>query len=602
MAPSDLNNTKQDAFSKWRPLYHLIAPQGWLNDPCAPCYDASTGKYHLGFQWSPDSWDWGNIAWGAATSQDLVNWTVSDAPSIAPSPTEDPAGVFTGAISPVSLPREGSQNHLTCFYTSAQGSNIHYTKPYERGSEALRAATSVDSGMSWQRHQDFILPGPPEHLPVTGWRDPYMFRWDRMDIARGYKPGSNLYGIISGGIRDKSPTVFLYMVDEADPTKWTFVSTLLELGLQFAPTLLGGDLGVNWEVANIVTLKDQDHDEFDVLIVGVEGCKVTEEECTAISKPVTRSARSGRSQKWLCGDVKQSTQTVEPKMEHRFSGVLDWGMFYAANSFYDPVSEAQVVHGWVLEEDLDDELREAQGWSGFISLPRTLSMQTIKSVDPCCIPALNQVPGFAYRDDGHGGMNVSTICCQPHPHLKTLRRGESSHLNSLASLSGLSEACDVQDKGVQLPGLPGFELEMSMSLDTDVETIGIDIFHSIDREAYTRILLQPSESLITIERSQSRRTDVVKPIKLDDEIAHHAFLTLRDSITSATKPENLEIRIFFDVSVFEVFVNSRTVLTTRVYPNSGRCFGVVPFVVDSKNTKSRTQLERLRVWALKPST
>ena len=46
-----------------------------MNDPCAPGYDASTGLFHLMYQWNPHSHLWDNISWGAATSSDLVTWT-----------------------------------------------------------------------------------------------------------------------------------------------------------------------------------------------------------------------------------------------------------------------------------------------------------------------------------------------------------------------------------------------------------------------------------------------------------------------------------------------------------------------------------------------
>jgi len=48
-----------------------------MNDPCAPGYDASTGLFHLMYQWNPYSHLWDNISWGAATSSDLVSWTYS---------------------------------------------------------------------------------------------------------------------------------------------------------------------------------------------------------------------------------------------------------------------------------------------------------------------------------------------------------------------------------------------------------------------------------------------------------------------------------------------------------------------------------------------
>jgi sucrose-6-phosphate hydrolase SacC (GH32 family) len=33
-----------------RPSFHITAPWGWMNDPCAPGYDSTTGLYHLFYQ------------------------------------------------------------------------------------------------------------------------------------------------------------------------------------------------------------------------------------------------------------------------------------------------------------------------------------------------------------------------------------------------------------------------------------------------------------------------------------------------------------------------------------------------------------------------
>jgi sucrose-6-phosphate hydrolase SacC (GH32 family) len=32
------------------PSFHITAPWGWMNDPCAPGYDQTTGLYHLFYQ------------------------------------------------------------------------------------------------------------------------------------------------------------------------------------------------------------------------------------------------------------------------------------------------------------------------------------------------------------------------------------------------------------------------------------------------------------------------------------------------------------------------------------------------------------------------
>jgi beta-fructofuranosidase len=413
--------------------------------------------------------------------------------------TEDHAGVFTGAMTSAKLLRDGSQDHLSCFYTSAQGSNIHYTKPYAKGSEVLHAATSIDGGLSWQRHAaNPILPGPPEHLSVTGWRDPYTFHNSSFDIARGLSPGSTLYGIISGGIRDVSPTIFLYTIETADPTEWTFLSTLLEPGLNAHPTALGGDLGINWEVANIISLLDENNgEEHTVLVVGVEGCTVV----TNTSTPIPRVARSARSQRWISGkplptsaSSSSSSSDSSIKLSHEFSGLLDWGLFYAANSFYDPINKQRVVFGWILEEDLSRELRAAQGWSGFVSLPRTLAMQTIHHVDASCKHLLDTVPGFIYSKDREGSLNVSTICCTPAPQLQCLRYGDVMTLDSLACFSSLEDVGVDTDRVLKFPGLPSLELDAVFTFNKYVD-LGIDILHSSGKQKqHPHIELNPRPS------------------------------------------------------------------------------------------------------------
>lgn len=59
-----------------------------MNDPCAPGYDASTGLFHLMYQWNPYSHLWDHISWGAATSSDLVSWTYSSSEVSVSAPFE----------------------------------------------------------------------------------------------------------------------------------------------------------------------------------------------------------------------------------------------------------------------------------------------------------------------------------------------------------------------------------------------------------------------------------------------------------------------------------------------------------------------------------
>ncbi|KAI9375888.1 glycosyl hydrolase [Aspergillus egyptiacus] len=569
------SNTRE--FARWRPSFHLIAPHSWLNDPCGPGYDPSTGKYHVAYQWNPKDNDWGNISWGRATSSDLVSWDVDTETCLVPAESYDSKGIFTGCFLPTNL--HGKQDGtLTYFYTSVSQLPIHFTLPYSPGCETLSIAVSQDSGRTWQRHsQNPILLGPPSGVSVTAWRDPYVFSWPSApEKARGLHGGKDvLYGLISGGIRDRTPTTFLYAIERERLTEWHYLGDLINTSLNFTPSRWSGDYGKNWEVTNLVTLVDDDGESRDFLIMGTEGC-MADSQCADKDQTPARERRIQRSQLWMC--IKENTEpSTSSPMEYAFGGIFDSGLFYAANSFWDPVAEQQVVFGWITEEDLPDDVRKEQGWSGLISLPRIPKLQTLRRVKRArTTPRLNDITSIEAIPDGDGTYTVRTLGVGLDPRVKKLRETAKETTVDSISLGILQGSASSQ------PWVPmdttRWEIEAEIAVGKNCRQVGLTIYHDSDRKFRTVLFWDPFTETFQIDRPDLSDTPFSRSnINHGPEVAPHTLFTtvnktsdsrlfgLLSTTTETETEEPLRIRALFDGSVLEVLVNDRTIITTRIY-------------------------------------
>ncbi|KAH7070006.1 glycosyl hydrolase [Paraphoma chrysanthemicola] len=591
LVASRLDETSSVDLSKqWRPAFHLVAPRGWLNDPCGPGYDPIKDVYHLGFQWNPNDTEWGNISWGAAISHDMITWQVLERPSMEPSSVHDTGGVFSGCMLPTAV-NGSADGTLTAIYTSVSRLPIHHTLPYHRKSESVALATSTDSGRTWTRHlRNSVLVEPPPNLDVTGWRDPFVRPWPAMDeVLRGYDAkdaGESLYAIVAGGIRGKTPTAFLYRVHAQALDNWRYLGPLITPGANYCPSpRWTGDLGLNWEVTNFLSLSSTDGAiARDFLICGVEGCLATAD---AIN--VEGNMRATTAQMWICG-------LLEPHeggwMKYRYSGKLDHGTYYADNSFWDPKTRQHIIHGWVLEDDLDSKLRRQQGWAGAISLPRILKLHVLHSVVGTLMSPLSSIGSIELLPEDEDGskFTVVSLCAIPDSRLSNLR--------------GPSILSIRQTNPMILGTLAQWEMKLDFEVMEDEGQVGFDIVHSATE--YTRVYFEISSENIIVDRNYSSSHPAIRRCR---EQAPHTLLKIRqpykdDSGRYEDKLETLSFHVFYDCSILEVFVNERTAITTRIYPTSGTSNGVKPFITGGGGTVSdiSTQVLRFDLWALNKTT
>ena len=128
---------------KLRPQLHFTSRRGWNNDSNGMVY--YDGEYHLFYQHNPFGWNWGNMTWGHAISEDMIHWTeLGDA--IHP----DRLGtIFSGSavvdINNTAGFQAGDEKVIVCIYTSAGGTN-----PMSKGQPFTQSiAYSNDRGRTW---------------------------------------------------------------------------------------------------------------------------------------------------------------------------------------------------------------------------------------------------------------------------------------------------------------------------------------------------------------------------------------------------------------------------------------------------------------------
>ncbi|KAJ5304266.1 uncharacterized protein N7443_003926 [Penicillium atrosanguineum] len=576
--PEDLSvqilNTAK-SFTRWRPSYHLMPHTGWMNDPCAPGYDPDTGLYYVSFQWNPNGPDWGDICWGTATSRDLIHWEIQDQPILQPNNSYDSKGVFTGCF--VKL-KDGSLNYI---YTSVSALPIHHTLPHQRGCETLSIATSFDHGDTWNKSErNPTLPGEPAGLDVTGWRDPFCAPWPNMSKALGLDSGT-LFGVVSGGIRGVTPTTFLYKISSEDLGDWAYISPLTNFGLNFRPSRWSGDLGKNWEVTNFLTLNDETDVSIshELLIMGIEGCL---EDNSEGSKRDGGPSRPSRGQLWMSGCLQKINDSDEVTMSYDFGGHLDHGCLYAANSFFDPRSQRHIYWGWITEEDLCDEIRHQQGWSGTLSMPRQIQIQTVHSVTGALVSILSSITSVDLKKEENGTFTVRTLASEPYQPL----------VNHLRHAPNVRQYCvgkttfEPSGQEIELPWNGPrsihWELECSFKISGSCSKVGVSIGHTRGKPDHSRIsimsranttdfansttmIFEPLRETFTINRPSFPGLGSALLINSSPEVAPHTLFTTRNPDTNEECTETLDIRAWRDNSVLEIFVNGRTAISTRLY-------------------------------------
>lgn len=235
---------------------------------------------------------------------------------------------------------------------------------------------------------------------------------------------------------------------------------------------------------------------------------------------------------YLTGDYNQDRFTP------RSQGLLDAGGYLYAPQVMIDGNGRRLMWGW-LQEGRDDEAQGEAGWSGVMSLPRELSL----------------------RADG-------TVASRPVPELQRLRQ---------ATL--YDEARKVRSGAQPLLEARGRFLEIEMVCRPQgAARFGLGLLRSFDGHEATRIIYHVAREQLIVDRERSSLDN-------GDRERHQAACPLVDG--------RLQLQIYVDGSVIEVFANDTTCMTTRSYPTLPESQQVTLFA-----ERGGVSLDSLRIWRL----
>lgn len=315
-------NRARCAEAPWRPVYHIAAPCGWINDPNGFCY--YDGAYHLFYQYHPYSAGWGPMHWGHVRSKDLTEW--EECPiALAPGEAYDVDGCFSGSA----LEKDGK---LYVMYTGHVDLPVKGPGACDRV-ESQCLAVSADGLRFEKLAANPVIAKPPEGDIHPGhFRDPKIWRM-----------GGKYYCVVGSRTKDEHGQALLFASD--DIKRWEFVNVMASGD---------GDVGFMWECPSF-----ERAGETDILICSPQGMRPR-------GKQYLNLHQSG----YMLGKLDEERGVFS----HGPFALLDYGFdFYAPQTMTDPNGRILMI-GWM--DMWESEMPEqADGWAGVMSTPRELAVR-----------------------------------------------------------------------------------------------------------------------------------------------------------------------------------------------------------------------------------
>ncbi|MDE0684803.1 MAG: GH32 C-terminal domain-containing protein, partial [Candidatus Poribacteria bacterium] len=163
-----------------------------------------------------------------------------------------------------------------------------------------------------------------------------------------------------------------------------------------------------------------------------------------------------------------------------------------------------------------------------------------------------------------------SLLIEPVPELESLRMNPKTRENITLNADEMN-----------LEDIRGNCLELAVEIDpSNAAEVGVQVLCSPDQAERTGILYVPAEETLKIDISRSTLNETIRYPHYRDAGGtarlpeSEQFVDAQRAPFSLKGSETLQLRIYVDKSVVEVFANGRQCITQRVYPTRADSTGV----------------------------
>ena len=306
-----------------KPLFHVTAPTGWINDPNG--FSVYDGKIHLFYQYNPYQREWGPMHWGHSVTDDMVRWEQLPA-AIAPDQEYDKAGCFSGSAI------EADGKHVLV-YTGVTRVKQADGSEQERQKQCIAFGDGKDY-VKYEKNPVVTGEMLPEGCSRIDFRDPKI--WKEKD--------GNFYCVIGSRPADGSGQILLYR--SKNGFEWEFVSILAKNQNRY---------GKMWECPDFFEL-----DGKYVLLTSPQDML-----------PEGLEFHNGNGTLCIIGELDPETHTLK----EQFCQGVDYGIdYYAMQTLLAPDGR-RIMIAWMQNWDTLAYRCNDSGWFAQMSLPRELSVK-----------------------------------------------------------------------------------------------------------------------------------------------------------------------------------------------------------------------------------